>query len=34
MPKGTPRTLKQRKARHKAKYGSLKNFPKTRKRKK
>lgn len=31
MPKGKPRTNKQRKARHKKKYGTLKNFPKKRK---
>lgn len=30
MPKGKPRTLAQRKARHKKIHGSLKNFPKRR----
>lgn len=30
MPKGKPRSDKQRKDRHKKKYGSLKSFPKRR----
>ena len=31
MPRGKPRTLAERKARHKRLFGSLKNFPKQRK---